>query len=70
MGVIFDVFWCLYIMNSVLRVNLIRFIHLFYNIYILTGFCIVYLCAISPYTTGLKVILNPSDCTDTAPTHK
>ena len=28
------------------------------------------LSAISPYTTGLKALLNPSDCTSTAPTHK
>ena len=26
--------------------------------------------AISPYTTGLKALFNPSDCTGTAPTHK
>ena len=28
------------------------------------------LSAISPYTTGLKVLFNQSDCTGTAPTHK
>ena len=28
------------------------------------------LSAISPYTTGLKALLNESDCTGIAPTHK
>ena len=28
------------------------------------------LSAISPYTTGLKALFNPSDYTGTAPTHK
>ena len=28
------------------------------------------LSTISPYTTGLKALLNQSDCTGTAPTHK
>ena len=26
--------------------------------------------AISPYTTGLRALFNPSDCTGTVPTHK
>ena len=34
-------------------------------------FCCVFLIsAISPYTTGLKVLFNQSDCTGTTPTHK
>ena len=28
------------------------------------------LSAISPYTTGLEALFNPSDCTGTVPTHK
>ena len=31
---------------------------------------IMYLYAISPYTTGLKALFKQSDCTGTAPTHK
>ena len=33
-------------------------------------YCVFILSAISPYITGLKVLFNQSDCTDTAPTHK
>ena len=32
--------------------------------------CVCILSAISPCTTGLKVLLNQSDCTGTAPNHK
>ena len=36
----------------------------------LSNCCVFILSAISPYTTGLKALFNPSDCTGTAPTHK
>ena len=32
-------------------------------------YCVFILIAMSPYTTGLKALLNPSDCTGTDPTH-
>ena len=39
---------------------------LFMTVYL--SVCIVLcICTISPYTTGLKVLLNPSGCTGTAP---
>ena len=41
-----------------------------YNIIRIVLYCVFILSAISPYTTGLKALFNPSDCTDTAPTHK
>ena len=45
----------------------IIFIH---TILHLEFYCVFILSAISPYTTGLKALLNPSDRTGTAPTHK
>ena len=39
-------------------------------IIIIIYYYVFILRAISPYTTGLKVLFNQSDCTGTAPTHK
>ena len=33
-------------------------------------YCVFILSTIFPYTTGVKALFNPSDCTGTAPTHK
>ena len=41
-----------------------------YAVWHIVLYCVFILSAISPYTTGLKALLNPSDCTGAAPNHK